>query len=338
LFGENNTVVDTESGDVGESDPEYTVGNDDDEGPGFVLNEYGDDDDNSGHDGVAENHSIAMHQSKNVRFAADADNAPARSEEGKKNKKTDPWALLDPHSAGDTNLTKKTLRKGRTYRLPEGIDKPPSECVTGSSTTSMTQRNTSLLWKQHHLRPSLIVESFRIAMGKQIDPESSSISKTKHEFKGLVFGDEFLYIAKENARKRAAKRRAERKEQQKLASEGTASEPGGDNGLYYDDDDFDDNDFGGVDFVGGGDNYDDDEIDADDNGRGNAGLGSLDDVFQRASGDGNQGMSHSSNTFVLMSLLKTMELFEGWDRIRQCCCILNPSLFLLRQRRLLSTL
>eukprot|EP00529_Nitzschia_sp_RCC80_P014674 CAMPEP_0113481588 /NCGR_PEP_ID=MMETSP0014_2-20120614/22486_1 /TAXON_ID=2857 /ORGANISM="Nitzschia sp." /LENGTH=751 /DNA_ID=CAMNT_0000375089 /DNA_START=22 /DNA_END=2277 /DNA_ORIENTATION=- /assembly_acc=CAM_ASM_000159 len=290
LFGEDVSGGDTEMGDAGGLNQDYG-GDDDDDGPGFVMNDYGDDND----DATSENNNVvAVQQSKRVRFAAETVNSPARGGGEKGKTKADPWALLDPHSAQDTKLTKKLLRKGRTYRLPAGVEKPPSECVTGSSTTNVTQRNDDVSWKQQQLRPSLIVESFRIAMGVQLEPETSSFLKSKQPFKGLIFGDEFLYIAKENAKKRAAKRRAEKK-LQKIASGNAASETGANNtAMYGIDDDEDDNDFGGFDFAGDGDDYDDYGDDTD--GAGNAGFGSLDEAFGRSGEDGNQD-SNSGKTF-----------------------------------------
>ena len=44
----------------------------------------------------------------------------------------DPWEMLDAHDAGKRRG--RALRVGKTYRLPEGVDEPPSECVTGSHT------------------------------------------------------------------------------------------------------------------------------------------------------------------------------------------------------------
>ena len=286
LFGEDVNGADTEMGDVGGSNQDYG-GDDDDDGPGFVMNDYGDDDDDDA--GTSENKSVvAVQHSKRVRFAAENVNSPVRGTGEKDKKKADPWALLDPHSAQDTKLTKKPLRKGRTYRLPGGVEKPPSECVTGSSTTNVTQRNDALSWKQQQLRPSLIVESFRIAMGVQLEPETSSFLNSKQPFKGLVFGDEFLYIAKENAKKRAAKRRAEKK-LQNIASGNASSETGANNAALFgiDDDEEDDNNFGEFDFAGGGDDYDD--YGDDTNEAGNAGFGSLDEAFGRSGEDGNQG-------------------------------------------------
>jgi Condensin II complex subunit CAP-H2 or CNDH2, N-terminal/Condensin II complex subunit CAP-H2 or CNDH2, C-term len=285
----NGEVVEIEKGDV--DIPDYGNDDDDDDGAGFVMNDYGDDGDASHQQGPSGDQTGALQNSKRVRFATDAVNVPTRTEQNTKKKKADPWSLLDPHSAQDTKLAKKPLRKGRTYRLPEGVDKPPSACVTGSSTTNVAQRSHAVSWKQQELRPSLVVESFRIAMGKQLVPEESSFASTKQPFKGLVFGDEFLYIAKENARKRAARRRAERR-QQKLVMEGTASATrdnmgGGVANGPYDDDNEDDYGYdGGFDFAGGGgDDYDDD----DDSGTGNAGFGTLDDAFRRPGEDGNIG-------------------------------------------------
>ena len=101
----------------------------------------------------------------------------------------------------------------------------------------------------------------------------------------MSYGDEFLYIAKENAKLRAAKRREERKQEKQAAHSSASDESANIDGgnTHYDDDDDNDDD-GFVDFGGGGgdDDYDDD-YDNNDNGAntGNAGLMSLDDAIQR---------------------------------------------------------
>jgi len=247
----------------------------------------------------------------------------------------DPWALLDPHSMGDASYTLKPLKKGKTYRLPKGITRPPSECVTGSSTIhhpppppQEISMNQSILILKHktrrmkratitqpptinrtgkgglfQLRPSLAVETFRVAMGKQL-PESIDL-QNKINFRGLAYGEEFLYIAKQNAKLRAAKRREEKKQQQQGTTTGTTTTPssydeqqqfnsGENNNDDYGDDNDDDDNGAGFDFGGGGGDYDDDDDDDNDNNNnantGNAGMSSLDEAFQRnrnnGSGDG----------------------------------------------------
>ena len=178
-------------------------------------------------------------------------------------KRADPWALLDPHYSEKT--TQKPLRKGKTYRLPPGVDLPPSECVTGASTRRMPKRQPPPA--QQEARLCLTAETFRALLRNQWEPP-------KIPMNGLVFGDEFAYIAKETAKKRAVLRREERKRQKQEQSH-----------TYVEneiDDDEEDDYGGGFDF-GGEDDYDND----DNNEVGNAGMTSLDDAFKNATD--NQG-------------------------------------------------
>jgi condensin-2 complex subunit H2 len=116
-----------------------------------------------------------------------------------------------------------------------------------------------------------------MAMGKQLE----STNKISHQ--GLAYGDEFLYIAKENAKLKAAKRRAERRLEQERAGPNTArtSSCG-----QYDDDDDDEGYGGGFDFGGGGD---DDYDDENDNAVGNTGMHNLDDAFPGSGDDDEAG-------------------------------------------------
>jgi condensin-2 complex subunit H2 len=179
----------------------------------------------------------------------------------------DPWALLDPHSTDGFNP--KPLRKAKTYVLPKGIDLPPSECVTGASTRRVVNRSNTEIKTQ--APTSIIIESLEAMLGKRKDYPGIP-------FSGLVFGDEFLYLAKQHANLKASQRRAERKqrlEQQESPNLRVQAE-------FTDDDDDDDNDGAGVDFGVGGDNDDNDNDDF-----GNAGLSSLDEAFEgKQAGEG----------------------------------------------------
>ena len=287
--------------------PKILFGNDmnddDDDGPGFVLNDDDDDDHNCGGDamdiddpnpnneGIVENRpmmgllSSSSTTTKRVAFADSDDLHSQKQPPKKKQEKIDPWALLDPHSSGGPSYKPKPLKKGKTYRLPEGIVQPPSECVTGASTRQISTQPPEL--RRMFYRPkqalkfSYAVETYRIAMGKQLKYSKGR----KISYRGLSYGDEFLYIAKENAKLRAAKRREERKQEKHAAHSSARDESANIDGgnTHYDDDDDNDDD-GFVDFGGGGgdDDYDDD-YDNNDNGAntGNAGLMSLDDAIQR---------------------------------------------------------
>uniref|UniRef100_A0A7S4AVB0 Condensin-2 complex subunit H2 C-terminal domain-containing protein n=2 Tax=Pseudo-nitzschia australis TaxID=44445 RepID=A0A7S4AVB0_9STRA len=276
---------------------------DDDQGPGFVMNDDfhdgGNDNDSNDNDdtimvsmdveetqvGACALASSQTFSTKRVAFADSVDNdLEKKQHRQQKKKKKDPWQLLDPHSLGDTVYKPKPLKRGKTYRLPEGIFQPPSECVTGSSTSRTTKPERQSL-VQPTLRPSLAIENFRVAMGNQLEP-SEDIS-----IRGLAYGDEFLYIAKENVRLKAAKRREERKREQQSSAavlrerEGEQKSGDIDNNSnsknshddIYDDVDDDDNG-GGFDFGGGGENdcdYDGDQ----DYAAGNSGLVNLEDAF-----------------------------------------------------------
>lgn len=217
-----------------------------DDGPGFEMN---DDNDGDGQAQIIDNvvevgttQNAAREVFKRVTFADTAIQV----------KRADPWMLLDPHSS--EGFTPKPLRKGKTYRLPEGITLPPSECVTGASTRRVVSKVKSS--KQEIIYIPLIVQTLQAFLGKREDPPKIPID-------GLIFGDEFLYLAKESAKARAAERRAERKkfvEHQAQAA--------------FDDDD--DDDQYGCGFDTGGEDDNDDGDDA-----GNAGMTSLDEAYLR---------------------------------------------------------
>lgn len=232
------------------------------DGPGFAFHDDCCDDDAGtgfkGVDGGAENVSeiaVLNHYAdtvKKVTFAALEQPKPA-----------DPWQMLDPHSC--KGFTEKPLRKGLTYRLPKGIDLPPSECVTGSSTRQTNPRAQNEEEEENEQMVCLSVQRFRSYLDKE--KEAPEI-----RLKGLIFGREFEYVAKRAAKKRAAARRLER-----LELQGQAKEiQGVDRPQDYEDDEDDDD--GG--FYFGGEDNDDDE-----NEMGNAGVSSLDEVFNNGFND-----------------------------------------------------
>jgi condensin-2 complex subunit H2 len=136
-------------------------------------------------------------------------------------------------------------------------------------------------------------------MGKQLEPTH----KISHL--GLAYGDEFLYIAKENAKLKAAKRRAERKQEREASggskqrsdnlSEGVSTAQS-DN--YYDEDD--DDYGGGFDFGGGADDFDDDD---ENNAGGNTGMRTLDDAFENP-GDGGKSFEEVFNLYIWLADFK----------------------------------
>lgn len=274
---------------------------DHDEGPGFVMNDDFDDNDIGNAEaevsqvGVVTLASSQTSSNKRVAFADSVEDHLERKEQQKKKKKKDPWQLLDPHSLGDPSFTPKPLKRGKTIRLPEGIYQPPSECVTGSSTSFTAQPERRSL-APPILRPSLAIETFRVTVGKQLEP-SNTIA-----FRGLAYGDEFLYIAKENAKIKAAKRREERKKEREssvLASQRQAEQQNGgrttDN--YTDEDEYGNDDNGeGFDFGGGDIDYDNGDYDG---AVGNSGLEKLEDAFgnsyaENEDGNGVEGRPNSA--------------------------------------------
>lgn len=224
----------------------------DNDGPGFDF--HGDNDD----DIVHSQKSAGMNEGAVVALPSQAKVSSKKVTFAEPKKRADPWALLDPHAS--ESAKQKPLRKGKTYRLPEEVDTPPSECVTGASTRRMPQRKQTST--KQEVRQGFAVETFRAFLQNTGEPPKIPI-------KGLFFGDEFAYIAKENAKKRAALRRAERKKELE------------DQGKQYneqDDDDDDDDEYGGGFDFGGDDNDGNDEM-------GNAGMSSLDHAFQISADD-----------------------------------------------------
>lgn len=104
----------------------------------------------------------------------------------------------------------------------------------------------------------LIIQTLQAFLGKRED-------FPKIPMDGLIFGDEFLYLAKEAAKVKAAKRRDEKK---KLLEE----QP---HAVHEDEDDDDD--------YGGGYGYSGDDNDDDSHQMGNTGVASMDEAYQ---GDG----------------------------------------------------
>jgi condensin-2 complex subunit H2 len=258
LFGEEG-LSEQENIDLApQGGDDYEV-DDDDDGPGFEMNF----DDQASEQPSEEVVYALQQQRKQVTFATDK---PSKVIKERK----DPWALLDPHYDGSKKP--KPLKKGRTIRLPEGMEKLPSECVTGARTRQMKERPRQTLPDEDDLTTKyLAADTFQAFLRNQFEPPKIPIT-------GLVF-KEFSYIAKKKAKQRAQARRAERKkemEDQNLNHESQSQQ--------HEDIDDDDDDYGGGFDFGGGDDYDDDDhVNAGDN----TGLASLDDVFQNngAAGD-----------------------------------------------------
>jgi condensin-2 complex subunit H2 len=272
LFGDEITPMCVDDGRadqdgfVTHNDNDHNDGDGDDDhandGPGFEMNDdYDEAPMEASHpdNGSVVEATVGQRQEPGKRVAFEANT---------KKKEADPWAMLDSHSS-DKQIN-KPLRKGKTYKLPPGVDLPPSECVTGASTRRMPTRRP--LAPPPEAEPCLAVQSFRAFLQNSGDPP-------KIPFNGLAFGDEFAYIAKETAKKRAAERRSERKAQQE------SEQP---NDAYEEDVFDDDNDYGGG-FDFGGDDHDDDDLGDDNNGMGNVGMSSLDTAFENTTEGTNLG-------------------------------------------------
>lgn len=201
-----------------------------------------------------------------------------------KKKRADPWAVLDPHSGDDQS--NKPLRKGKTYRLPVGVDLPPSDCVTGASTRRISSKRETVATPSQEA--SLTIKMFRSYLQDQREPPTVPIT-------GLVFGNEFAYIARETAKRRAAARRDENQKQQSEKDQHNTG--GGAPEAVLDEDDFDD-DYGGggIDFGGEADYGDNDDF-------GNTGVSSLDDVYQNENVARGKFCSSSSRKFMHFSFL-----------------------------------
>jgi condensin-2 complex subunit H2 len=197
-------------------------------------------------------------------------------------KKVDPWLLMDPHERQKDSKNHKPLRKGKTYRLPPGIDQPPSQCVTGARTRRLPKPRQPLSRLDNDApRVSLAASTFRRALQKHHGHHNKRIQETPLPLNGLVFS-EFAYIAKETAKKRAAEQRAQRKQQ-------AIDQP---NQYHADDDDDDDDHGGGYDFGGGDDHDDDDEA------GGNAGMTSLEDAFTNNDDHENQDLDSQQESNI----------------------------------------
>ena len=237
------------------------------DGAGFEINLDDSDDMNQGSAQQEELVGTTLLQQKRKKTVTFSESATRNK------KRLDPWALLDPHAQDDFRKP-KPLRRGKTIRLPEGVDKLPSECVTGARTRQTKQRARQMQPKEEPTK-CLAVETFQSLV-------SNAYELPKIPLNGLVF-QEFSYIAKRKAKQRAMERRAERKkemEAQNLHEQDEAVD-------YDDEDDYG----GGFDFGGG---EDDDDF-ADNNG--NAGMASLDDAF------GNTFNDDADGEYIICSIL-----------------------------------
>lgn len=272
-----------------EVEAEYAPGGDydgdeDDDGPGFAMA----DDDSVGEGAVNIEEQAPQTARKRVTFAPE-NQAPSSTDLDY----PDPWALLDPHSVDGRKP--RPLKLGKTLRLPAGIDDLPSDCVSGSHTRK---------WKTHAEPPPFqkadhkffTTETFNALSRKRRlhDEESDSDQSTTAEIlptvplKGLLYGQEFAYLAREHTRRKAADRRILRHARKNAETKNPlpSVEPS-----TRDDYDDDNDDFGPGYVFADDDDDDHDGGPLDDDGRSpivetNTGLRVLEEVYGSANDDG----------------------------------------------------
>jgi condensin-2 complex subunit H2 len=277
---------------VDNNDGGMTYDDDQDDGVGFEL---------------ADNHDLTEG------FGAAANDPPVVQQAQKyQTKKNDPWALLDPHDMGPTKA--RPLRIGVTYRLPEGLNEPPSNTVTGAHTRRRMLPTRKPVDRAAPTVVSIATETFRATVANRrqqrtaaammsLDEKDSieqdgsmndssvfhnAVARPRVPIMGLAFGDEFAYIAKAAAKRKAAERRERRK---LLAQDPQAIEESG-NLFGYDDFDGGDNDS-----IGG--NYDDNV--------GNTGIASLDNVH--ATPDAKGGSAYETTNICMFLHCLTRDSF-----------------------------
>lgn len=251
---------------------------DDNDGPGFEMND----------DVDMKPVEAAAAKPKIVKFQL-----PPKSD------KADPWSLLDPHDPGPTKG--RPIKIGITYKLPRGLEDPPSQCVTGASTKKRPVRRPQ---ERPAIKESICIATATFKATMENDRrrrERMDVSRVNSDdgsahsddlnitgnvvalerpvvpIHGLVFGEEFAYIAKAEAKRKASERRVRRK----LLIENPTAVPAKEADALLGYDDHDEN---GVGFDFGG--ADDDSFGGDDDGEhdqpamGNTGIASLDDMYR----------------------------------------------------------
>eukprot|EP00977_Amphora_coffeiformis_P025044 scaffold18052_cov175-Amphora_coffeaeformis.AAC.8 len=248
----------------------------DEEGPGFMMA----DDENTGGDEM-NNEQAPQTAKKKVTFAP----AAPLPEIGVEPERPDPWAMLDPHTADTRKL--RPLKLGKTLKLPLGIDDLPSDCVTGSNTRK---------WKTAIPQPSIstegkffATEAFQaLSRKRRLEDDNEDEEDTVAEdlpmvpMKGLVYGEEFAYLAREHVQRKAADRRQLRRTQRLERAKELSEQSEEQNYNNYDDDDFG----GGYDF--GGDDENDYPVNTGDGSpmiETNTGLQAMEDVYRNRSED-----------------------------------------------------
>jgi Condensin II complex subunit CAP-H2 or CNDH2, N-terminal/Condensin II complex subunit CAP-H2 or CNDH2, C-term len=130
---------------------------------------------------------------------------------GSKPKKADPWTLLDPHCQGPPAFKRRPLRIGKTIKLPHGVEKLPSQIVTGAWTKPQSLlpsiRSERVAKKPRCYQRSIVLDTLEAKLANQRNEAHYALPEIPLD--GLVFGDEFAYIVKANAIRRAKQRKAE---------------------------------------------------------------------------------------------------------------------------------
>jgi condensin-2 complex subunit H2 len=149
------------------------------------------------------------------------------ADEAKPPPEDDPWELLDPYVPDTTKP--RPLRIGRTIVLPAGLEELPSECIAGAPRRRVPRQapQQPLPWSR-----SLVTETFRATLANSRKRRNAEMDKDWDDpaerpvlpLKGLAYGDEFAYIAKEAARRKRAELREKRKQRMAAAVSGSSGE------------------------------------------------------------------------------------------------------------------
>ena len=184
----------------------------------------------------------------------DNGNNVEQSQSTSKEKESSPWDMLDPHDDSETKA--RPLRVATTYRLPADCDAPPSASVTGGMTKRIPRRKSKKSHPENDANitfanamnyKSIAVEDYRHSLlqinkhrRKSMDEDdndadasmNSSLENDQEQrtrtiaplsMKGLAFGDEFLYVAKAQAKLKAAEKRRLKRKQSEQRNESNAA-------------------------------------------------------------------------------------------------------------------
>lgn len=170
----------------------------------------------------------------------------------------DRWGMLDPHDASAVLTKSRPLKVGKTFKLPPGLDDAGS-MVNGSRTRSRKRgannstANAFAVKVAHDIKRKYtnLNQSMVVSLKNHSDGGVSFISPVCADtktipLKGLVFGDEFAYIAKATAKRKSRERRL----RQRQIAENPASAKVDDIDNLHEDQNHD-FDYGGDDDYGG---------------------------------------------------------------------------------------